>query len=152
MGNSSSGITLNNRYRLERKIGDGGFAQVFLATDLALERKVAVKVLAQSWVKDQDQLVRFKNEARAIAALEHPNILLIYDVGATKNGVPYLVMPYISGGTLADRMKQGPFTLDEIGAYLAQIGSALDYAHQRGIIHRDVKPSNLLIRPDGQLV
>lgn len=148
---SSIGGILNNRYRLDRMIGEGGFARVFLATDLELDRQVAVKVLEQDWTGDKELLARFRNEARVIAALDHPNILLIYDFGIA-NGAPYLVMPYVSGGTFSDRMKQGPFTLDEVGFYLDQIGSALDYAHQRGIVHRDVKPSNLLIRSNGQLV
>lgn len=143
--------TLNNRYRLDKKIGEGGFAQVFLATDLLLGRQVAVKVMEESQIKDKELLARFHKEAQAIATFDHPNILQIYDFGIVK-GAPYLVMPYISGGSLADLMKQGPFTLDEIGAYLDQISSALDYAHQHGIVHRDIKPSNLLMRPNGQLV
>lgn len=148
---SSIGNMLNKRYRLDKQIGEGGFAQVFLATDLELGRQVAVKVMEQNWVKDQDLRTRFRNEARAVAALDHPNILLIYDFGVDR-GVPYIVMPYMSGGTFAARMKQGSFTLDEIGFYLDQVGSALDYAHQHGIVHRDIKPTNLLIRSDGQLV
>jgi serine/threonine protein kinase len=143
--------TLNNRYRLDKKIGEGGFAHVFLATDLLLSRQVAVKVMEESQIKDKELLARFHKEAQAIAALDHPNILQIYDFGVVK-GTPYLVMPYISGGSLSDLMKQCPLTLDEIGVYLDQIGSALDYAHQRGIVHRDIKPSNLLVRPNGQLV
>ena len=143
------GNTLNNRYRLEQKIGEGGFAHIFLATDLELGRQVAVKILEQT--KDKDLLVRFRNEARAVAVLDHPNILQIYDFNVSR-GTPYIVMPYIRGGTLASQMKQEQLTLDEIGFYLSQIGSALDYAHQHGVIHRDVKPSNLLIRPDGQLL
>ena len=148
---SSIGTTLNNRYRLDKLIGEGGFAHVYLAADLELGRQVAIKVLDQNWVRDKDLLTRFRNEARAIAALEHPNILLIYDYGVAL-GAPFIVMPYVSGGTLTSRTREGPFTLDEIRFYLDQIGSALDYAHQKGIVHRDVKPSNLLIRPDGQLV
>src|SRR5258706_747704 len=147
---SSIGTTLNNRYRLDKLIGEGGFAHVYLAADLELGRQVAIKVLDQNWVRDKDLLTRFRNEARAIAALEHPNILLIYDYGAAL-GAPFIVMPYVSGGTLTSHMREGTFTLDEIRFHLDQIGSALDYAHQRGIVHRDVKPSNLLIRSDGQL-
>ena len=145
------GSTLNKRYRLDNKIGEGGFASVFLAMDLELGRQVAVKILGQDWTRDKDLLTRFRNEARAIAILDHPNILQIYDFGVAK-GAPFLVMPYLSGGTLAARMKRERLTLDEIGFYLDQVGSALDYAHQHGIVHRDVKPANLLIRNDGQLV
>ncbi len=148
---SSIGNTLNNRYRLDKIIGEGGFAHVFLATDLELGRQVAIKVLEQDWTGNKELLARFRNEARLIAALDHPNILQIYDFGVA-SGAPYLVMPYVSGGTFSARMKQGPFTLDEVGFYLDQIGSALDYAHQRAIVHRDVKPTNLLIRSNGQLV
>jgi serine/threonine protein kinase len=145
------GSTLNKRYRLDSKIGEGGFASVFLATDLELGRSVAIKLLGQDWARDKDLLTRFRNEARTVAALDHPHILPIYDYGVVK-GAPYLVMPYISGGTLAARMKREQLTLDEIGVYLDQVSSALDYAHQRGVIHRDVKPANLLIRGDGQLM
>lgn len=147
----NSGTTLNNRYRLEKKIGEGGFAKVFLATDLELERQVAVKVLDQTWASDPEFVSRFRKEARAIAALDHPNILLIHDFGMVKNSV-YLVMPYVSGGTFSARMKQGRLTLDEIRFYLEQISSALDYAHERNIVHRDIKPTNLLMRSDGRLV
>ncbi len=145
------GSTLNKRYRLDRKIGEGGFASVFLATDLLLRRSVAVKLLGQNWARDKDLLTRFQNEAQVIAALNHPNIMQIFDYGVSK-GAPYLVMPYLSGGTLAERMKRERLTLDEIGVYLQQVGSALDYAHQHNVIHRDIKPANLLIRDDGQLV
>jgi serine/threonine protein kinase len=147
----SIGSTLNKRYFLKEKIDEGGFAKVYLATDLLLRRQVAVKVLDRHMARDSDILKRFRTEAQAVAILEHPNILPVYDYGEA-DGAPYLVMPYISGGTLGARMNQGPLTLDEIGVYLDQIGSALDYAHEQGIIHRDVKPSNLLIRSDGRLV
>src|SRR5437667_306669 len=120
----SIGSKLNNRYRLDTKIGEGGFANVFLAIDLELGRQVAVKVLDQNWLKDKELLTRFRNEARAVAALDHAHILQIYDFGVAK-GAPYLVMPYVSGGTLATRMKQDQLTLDEVGAYLDQIGSNL---------------------------
>src|SRR5947208_5580090 len=143
--------TLNNRYRLDKKIGEGGFAHVFLATEMLLGGQVAVKVMEESQIKDKELLARFHKEAQAIAALDHPNILQIYDFGVVK-GTPYLVMPYISGGSLADLMKQGPLTFDEIGVYLDQIGSAMDYARHPGIVHRDIKPSNLLIRTNVLLV
>src|SRR5437763_14447509 len=98
MRSFGSTLTLNNRYRLDKLIGEGGFASVFLATDLELGRQVAIKVLEANWVKDKELLTRFRSEARAVAALDHPNILQIYDFGVIK-GAPYLVMPYISGGS-----------------------------------------------------
>jgi len=150
-GMGSVGSTLSNRYRLEKKIGAGGFATVFLATDLDLGRRVAVKLLEQEWARNKEVLTRFRSEARLSATLDHSHILQIYDFGVVR-GMPYLIMPYVSGGTLAERMKREQLTLDEIGFYLDQVGSALDYAHQQGVIHRDVKPGNLLIRHDGQLV
>src|SRR5690349_3592660 len=98
MGNSSN--ILNNRYSLDKKIGEGGFANVFLAIDLELGRQVAIKVMEQNWANDSDLLARFRNEARAIASLKHPNILAIYDYGIAY-GAPYIVMPYVNGGTFA---------------------------------------------------
>src|SRR5437764_15191458 len=92
MGNSSN--ILNNRYRLDKKIGEGGFANVFLAIDLELSRQVAVKVMEQNWANDSELLARFRNEARSIASLDHPNILTIYDFGLA-HGAPYIVMPYV---------------------------------------------------------
>jgi serine/threonine protein kinase len=146
-----AGNTLNHRYLLKKQIAEGGFAQVYLGADLLLGRQVAVKVLDQMMASDQDILMRFRREAQAVAMLEHPHILQVYDYGEVDR-TPYLVMPYVSGGTLGGRMKEGPLTLDEIGVYIEQIGSALDYAHEHGIIHRDVKPNNLLIKSDGKLV
>ncbi|GIV97501.1 MAG: hypothetical protein KatS3mg057_2158 [Herpetosiphonaceae bacterium] len=144
------GSSLNNRYRLDRKIGEGGFAEVFLATDLELGRQVAVKVMARSWARDQEFIRRFRTEARAVAALDHPHILPIYDFG-TANDMPFLVMPFAAGGTLATRIKQRPSPA-EIVRYLREISSALDYAHQQRIVHRDIKPTNILIHRDGRLV
>ena len=111
---------LNTRYRLDRKVGQGGFAQVFLATDLLLKRRVAIKVLNADLTADPDFLARFEREAQAIAALDHPNILAVYDYGQAHD-TAYLVMPYVEGGTLYDRLReQRTLGLPETGEYLRQ--------------------------------
>lgn len=139
---------LNTRYRLEKKIGQGGFAQVFLATDLVLERRVALKVLNSELIDDSDFLTRFSREAKAIATLDHPNILAIHDFGQAE-GTAFLVTPYIDGGTLYDKMRQEKnIAPRQASRYLQQIASALDYAHRRNIVHRDIKPHNMLLRAE----
>jgi serine/threonine protein kinase len=143
------GGVLNGRYRLDRLIGRGGFAQVFLATDLALQRQVAVKVLHAELTGDQahDFLARFTREARAVAALDHPHILSIHDYGQAA-GTVYLVMPYVRGGTLHDLLRR--VSPADAGRYVRQVAAALDYAHRRQIVHRDIKPQNMLIRAEDQ--
>jgi eukaryotic-like serine/threonine-protein kinase len=139
---------LHGRYLLNKKAGQGGFAQVFLATDQTLKRRVAVKVLNANLFEDDSFLRRFEQEAQSVAALEHPNILPVYDYGQADDTV-YLVMPFVEGGTLHEKLrKQQKFNLQEANLYLQQIASALDYAHRRNIVHRDVKPQNVLIREE----
>jgi eukaryotic-like serine/threonine-protein kinase len=143
---------LNGRYRLERLLGSGGFADVYLATDLGpLGRRVAVKVLHPHLVRQQDFLDRFRREAATIAQLKHPHILDVYDFGEAE-GALYLVMPFVAGGTLDERLKRGTpvggsgrLTPAQTAAYLKQIAAALDYAHARRIVHRDLKPQNFLV-------
>ncbi len=139
---------LNNRYRLDKKVGQGGFAQVFLATDLLLERRVALKVLNLELTEDGDFQERFTREARAIATLDHPNILPIFDYGQAEN-TAYLVTPFVDGGTLYDKMRAEKNIAPSLALrYLEQVAAALDYAHRRNIVHRDIKPHNMLLRAE----
>jgi serine/threonine protein kinase/predicted Zn-dependent protease len=139
---------IGGRYRLGKKIGQGGFARVFLATDSVLERQVAVKILNSDLTEEKDFLERFGKEARAIATLEHPNILGIYDYGQLSD-TAFIVMPYVEGGSLHDKLRRdGLFSPPQAGYFLAQAAAALDYAHRRNLVHRDVKPQNMLLRSE----
>jgi serine/threonine protein kinase len=141
---------------LERVLGRGGMGVVYLAQQSRPRRQVAVKVLMLSWLPDSHRrerfLQRFRREADAVAALEHPNILPIFEYGEQED-LAYLVMPYVSGGTLRDRvLRKGPLPLLEAAGFIAQAAAALEYAHAHGVIHRDVKPQNMLLYPDKRLV
>ena len=140
-------------YRLIQGVGRGGMAEVYLAEDERLQRKVAVKVLPATLASEGAFLARFEREAKAAARLQHPNILAVYDYGQQEN-ITYLVMPFIGGGSLAQIIARarGPLPLDKIVKWTGEIGSALKYAHDQGIIHRDVKPGNMLVGPDEHLL
>src|ERR1035438_7151455 len=125
-------------YEVLSALGAGGMGEVYLARDTRLRREVAIKVSAERFSE------RFEREARAIAALNHPNICTLYDVGPN-----YLVMELVEGATLADRIKDGEIPLDEALAIAGQIADALAAAHEKGIVHRDLKPANIKIKPDG---
>ncbi len=131
------------RYTIKERLGRGGMASVYLAHDPRFEREVAIKILPQEAANDDTFRQRFEREARAIAALEHPAIVPVYDF-AEENGQPYIVMRLMKGGSLAERIKNGPLSLLEAGRILERLAQALDAAHQRGIIHRDLKPGNIL--------
>lgn len=139
------GISLG-RYRLQRRLGRGGMAEVYLATDERMHRDVAVKIVSSN---QSEYAERFSREAQAMGNLHHEHILPAYDVGEQEPW-HYLVMPYVERGTLSDliKRKQGPLDLAHAGEILQQIASGLHYAHQRGFIHRDIKPSNILMRDD----
>ena len=131
------------QYRLVERIGRGGMATVYKAYQPSLDRYVAVKVLPTYLARDPDFAARFRREARAIARLNHPHILPVHDFGQ-EGELSYIVMRYVEGGTLK-KMLGRPLALDRVVDILAQVGDALDYAHQQGIIHRDVKPANVLM-------
>ncbi len=143
------GRTLGS-YRIIEQIGMGGMATVYRAYDPGTDRDVALKVLPEYHSHDPTFRERFRREARAIAALEHTHILPVYAFGE-EDGIAYLVMRYLPGGTLASRITGGPLPLDEAARLLGQLAAALDYAHRRGVLHRDVKPSNVLLDAEGNV-
>lgn len=135
-------------YEIREKIGAGGMGEVYLADDTRLDRKAAVKILNDELSKDGDKLNRFIQEAKAASALNHPNILTVYEIGET-DGHNYIVTEFIKGETLRDRMNSGPISLTDALKIALQIAAALGAAHEAGIIHRDVKPENIIVRHDG---
>lgn len=138
------------RYEIKEQLGRGGMASVFRAYDPRFKRDVAVKVLPRELLLDDPQFrARFEREAETIAALEHPAIVPVYDFGE-ENGQPYLVMRLMTGGSLAERIAQGPLPAPDAAHILRRIGSALDRAHEKGIIHRDLKPGNILFDQYGE--
>lgn len=149
MVNSNSGYLLNNRYRLIDQIGEGGMANVYLGKDTILNRNVAIKVLRGDLSHDETFVRRFQREALAATALEHPNLVQVYDVGE-EQGYHYIVMEYIEGKTLKQLIKQhGPLSIGETIDVMEQLVSAVEHAHSRQVIHRDIKPQNVIVRNDG---
>jgi eukaryotic-like serine/threonine-protein kinase len=144
------GTTLSGRYRLESKLGSGGMSTVYLARDETLERWVAVKIMHREISDDAAQLERFRREARAVARLSHPNLVAVIDAGED-GGHPYIVFEYVEGETLKQRIERlGPLPADEAAAYAIEIGRGLAAAHAQNLVHRDVKPQNVLIDPEGR--
>ncbi len=145
------GKKLGGRYEILERIGGGGMALVYKGHDLLLHRKVAVKVLRQQYVHDEDFIRRFRREAQAAASLSHPNVVSIYDVGQ-EGEIHYIVMEYIEGTTLNDLIKEkAPLQVEDAVHYAGQISDALDHAHHNEIIHRDIKPHNILIGRNGRV-
>jgi serine/threonine protein kinase len=137
------------RYEVREELGRGGMATVFLAYDPHFERMVAIKVLPREFLHEPEFRARFVREAKTVAALEHPAIVPVYDFGED-DGQPFLVMRHMPGGSLTDRLVEGPIPIQETARILRRIGSALDQAHKRGIVHRDLKPSNILFDQFGE--
>src|ERR671920_1137574 len=143
------GMQLSGRYRLDAQIGSGGMSTVYRAFDLTLERPVAIKLMPREIASDSDQLERFRREARAVARLSHPHIVGVIDAGEDE-GRPYIVFEYVEGETLKERIRRsGRLPVDEAIAYAIEITRALGAAHARGIVHRDIKPQNVLIDEEG---
>jgi len=136
------------RYRIVRRIGVGGMGEVFLAEDQKLNRQIAVKVLSADFASDQDRMMRFVHEAISASALNHPNIITIYEIN-DENVPPFIAMEYVEGDTLGRRMKQVPLEVHETLDIAIQIATALAAAHEASVVHRDVKPDNVILRPDG---
>ncbi|PYS51386.1 MAG: hypothetical protein DMF68_04560 [Acidobacteria bacterium] len=136
------------RYEIRSPIGAGGMGEVYLAEDTQLDRPVALKLLPADVTKDEDRLRRFQQEARATSALNHPNILTIYEIGLSE-GTHFIATEFIDGATLRARLSQSRMKIDEVLDVSLQVASALAAAHEAGIVHRDIKPENIMIRPDG---
>ncbi len=143
------GTTLNGRYRLEARIGAGGMSTVYRALDETLQRQVAIKLMNREVATDSDQLERFRREARAVAQLSHPHIVGVIDAGEDESR-PYIVLEYVEGETLKDRIRRlGRLPITEAVAYAIEITRALGAAHAHHIVHRDVKPQNVLVDEEG---
>jgi eukaryotic-like serine/threonine-protein kinase len=134
-------------YCIVSKIGAGGMGEVYLAHDARLDRNVAVKLLPADFARDEDRLRRFEQEAKATSALNHPNILTVYDIGEHE-GTPFLVSELLEGEELRERLDEGPIPLRKVTEYAQQIVSGLSAAHEKGIVHRDLKPENLFVTKD----
>ena len=153
------GTLLGRRYRLDARIGRGGMSTVYRAFDTVLERTIAIKLMHREIATDSDQLERFRREARAVAQLQHPNIVRVIDAGEEEAsdhglldgvGTPYIVLEYVEGETLKELIRrEGPLEVPEALAYAIEVARALGAAHDRQIVHRDVKPQNVLIGGEG---
>ncbi len=147
---SMIGTVLSGRYRLEAKLGSGGMSTVYLARDETLDRPVAVKVMHREMSEQEDQLQRFRQEARAVAKLTHPNVVSVIDAGED-GGYPYIVFEYVKGETLKQRIgRVGALDTQEAIAYAIEVARGLSVAHARNMVHRDIKPQNVLIDEEGR--
>jgi eukaryotic-like serine/threonine-protein kinase len=146
---TTEGRQLSNRYRIDDFLGQGGMAQVFQGTDLTLDRTVAIKVLSEQLAREPRSVQRFRREAQAAAGLSHPGIVAVYDTGSDGD-IHYIVMENIAGQTLADvEHENGPLRPEQAVKIGEAVASALAHAHSKGIVHRDVKPGNIMITPSG---
>ena len=144
---SMCGQTISH-YRILNRLGRGGMGEVYRAQDARLNREVAIKTLSLDLVSQPDAISRFEKEARAACALNHPNIVTIYDLGQA-NGMHYIVMELVEGETIREMLASGPIPFRKAVAIAAQIADALAKAHEIGVVHRDLKPENLMVSGDG---
>src|SRR5262249_35441921 len=128
-------------------LGKGGMGEVYRARDTKLKREVAIKILPDEFARDPDRVLRFQREAEVLASLNHPNIATIYDLQEA-GGSRFLVLELVEGDTLADRLQRGPIAVDETLRIAKHICEALEAAHEKGVVHRDLKPGNVKITPD----
>ena len=135
-------------YEITAPIGVGGMGEVYRATDRHLARDVAIKVLPEAFAHDTQRLARFEREAKTLASLNHPNVATIHGL-ENSGGIRAIVMEFVDGPTLADRIARGPIPLDETLQVAKQVAEALEAAHEHGIVHRDLKPANIKLRSDG---
>ena len=143
----TSGTTLGP-YEIVAPLGAGGMGEVYTARDTRLDRTVAIKVLPEHVAADPDLKQRFEREAKTVAALNHPHICTLYDIGS-QDGIDFLVMEYLEGETLAQRLEKGALPLDQALQIAIEIADALDKAHRQGIVHRDLKPGNIMLTRSG---
>ncbi|MBA3281340.1 MAG: Stk1 family PASTA domain-containing Ser/Thr kinase, partial [Acidimicrobiia bacterium] len=144
-------VVLNDRYELQRRVGRGGMAEVFLARDRLLDRLVAIKILFPEFAADPSFVARFRREAQSAANLNHPNIVGVYDWGKER-GTYYIVMEYIDGRSVSDILRaDGPIEAKQAARIAAEVAGALGFAHGKGVVHRDVKPGNVLITDAGEV-
>jgi serine/threonine protein kinase len=135
-------------YEIQSQLGAGGMGEVYKAKDTRLDRTVAIKVLPQHLSDDPELKQRFEREARAVSNLNHPHICTLHDIGEQED-TAYIVMEYLEGETLADRLKKGALPTDQVLRYGTEIADALDKAHRQGVVHRDLKPGNIMLTKTG---
>src|SRR5438132_3627264 len=148
MGELLSSGTKLGRYEIRSKIGEGGMGEVYLAQDTKLDRKVALKILPVELASNRDRMERFVREAKSAAALNHPHIAHIYEIGESE-GLHFIAMEYIDGETLRENIQRDKAPLAKLLKYLTQVAEGLAKAHSAGIVHRDLKPDNIMITREG---
>ena len=145
------GMTIAGRYRLERRLGAGGMASVYMARQIPMGRRVAVKLLHHEMTNVKEAVSRFEREAVVTARVGHPHIVAALDFGRLDDGTPYLALEYVEGKRLREAMVGGPFAAERALGIVWQVASALEAAHEAGVVHRDLKPENILLIPDDSI-